>query len=40
MDVPGLAGRAAAQVEEFVTGPVRAALATTPARAAESSLRV
>jgi adenylosuccinate lyase len=40
MDVPGLAGRAAAQVEEFVTGPVRAALAAAPARAAESALRV
>jgi len=40
MDVPGLAGRAAAQVEEFVAGPVRAALAATTARAAESRLRV
>ena len=40
MDVPGLAGRAAAQVEEFVAGPVREALAACPARAAESALRV
>jgi adenylosuccinate lyase len=40
MDVPGLAGRAAAQVEEFITGPVREALATCPTRAAESALRV
>ena len=40
MDVPGLAGRAAAQVEEFITGPVRAALAACPTRAAESALRV
>jgi adenylosuccinate lyase len=40
MDVPGLAGRAAAQVEEFVAGPVRAALAACPGRAAESALRV
>jgi adenylosuccinate lyase len=40
MDVPGLAGRASAQVEEFVTGPVRAALAATPARPPESRLRV
>jgi adenylosuccinate lyase len=40
MDVPGLAGRSAAQVEEFVAGPVRAALQTTTARAAESRLRV
>ena len=40
MDVPGLAGRAAAQVEEFVAGPVRTALATTTTRAAESRLRV
>jgi len=40
MDVPGLAGRASAQVEEFVSGPVRAALAANPGRAAESRLRV
>ena len=40
MDVPGLAGRAAAQVEEFVAGPVRTALATTTTRASESRLRV
>ena len=40
MDVPGLAGRAAAQVEEFVAGPVHEALAACPARAAESALRV
>jgi adenylosuccinate lyase len=40
MDVPGLAGRAAAQVEEFIGGPVRAALAECPTRAAESALRV
>jgi len=40
MDVPGLAGRAAAQVEEFIAGPVREALAACPTRAAESALRV
>ena len=40
MDVPGLAGRAAAQVDEFIAGPVRAALAECPTRAAESALRV
>ncbi|MFM8892958.1 MAG: adenylosuccinate lyase [Planctomycetia bacterium] len=40
MDVPGLAGRAAAQVQEFVSGPVREALAACPSRAAESALRV
>ena len=40
MDVPGLAGRAAAQVEEFIAGPVRAALDACPTRAAESALRV
>ena len=40
MDVPGLAGRASAQVEEFITGPVRTALAECPDRAAESALRV
>lgn len=40
MDVPGLAGRASAQVEEFIAGPVRTALAKCPLRAAESALRV
>jgi adenylosuccinate lyase len=40
MDVPGLAGRASAQVEEFIAGPVRTALAECPDRAAESALRV
>ena len=40
MDTHGLAGRASAQVEEFVNGPVRAALAANPARAAESRLKV
>jgi cell division protease FtsH len=38
--VLGLAGRAAAQVEEFIAGPVRAALDACPTRAAESALRV
>jgi adenylosuccinate lyase len=40
MDVRGLAGRAPAQVEEFVNGPVKAALAACPHRAGESALRV
>jgi adenylosuccinate lyase len=40
MDVEGLAGRAGAQVTEFIAGPVREALAACPARAAESELRV
>ena len=36
----GLAGRASAQVEEFISGPVQAALAAHPLRASESVLRV
>jgi len=40
MDVPGLAGRASAQVQEFIAGPVRAALAASPTRPVESQLRV
>jgi adenylosuccinate lyase len=40
LETPGLAGRAAEQVEEFVHGAVRAALADCPGRAAESLLRV
>ena len=40
LETRGLAGRAAEQVEEFVNGAVRAALAECPARAAESVLRV
>ena len=40
MDVRGLAGRASAQVEEFVAGPVRTALAAHPGRAAIANLRV
>jgi len=40
LETPGLAGRAAEQVEEFVHGAVRAALAECPGRAAESALRV
>ncbi|MFM9058794.1 MAG: adenylosuccinate lyase [Planctomycetaceae bacterium] len=40
MDTQDLAGRAAAQVEEFVGGAVRAALADCPARAPESVLKV
>jgi adenylosuccinate lyase len=40
LETPGLAGRAAEQVEEFVHGAVRAALAECPGRAAESLLRV
>jgi adenylosuccinate lyase len=40
MDTKDLAGRAAAQVEEFVGGAVRAALADCPARAGEAVLRV
>ncbi len=40
LETPGLAGRAAEQVEEFVHGAVRAALADCPGRAAESALRV
>ena len=37
---PGLAGRAAEQVDEFVHGAVRTALAECPARVADSALRV
>ena len=40
MEVQGLAGRAAAQVEEFVAGPVAEALKACPQRAGESALRV
>ena len=40
MEVQGLAGRAAAQVEEFVAGPVAEALRACPQRAGESALRV
>jgi len=40
MDTQDLAGRAAAQVEEFIGGAVRAALADCPARAPESALKV
>ena len=40
MDVQGLAGRAAAQVEEFVGGAVRAALDDCPVRGPEAALRV
>lgn len=40
MEVQGLAGRAAAQVEEFVAGPVAEALRTCPHRVGESALRV
>jgi adenylosuccinate lyase len=40
MDTHDLSGRAAAQVEEFVGGAVRAALADCPARAPEAALRV
>ncbi len=39
-DVPGLAGRAAAQVEEFIAGPVCEALAACPTRVADEALRV
>ncbi len=38
--VEGLEGRAAAQVDEFLDGPVREALAACPTRAAASDLRV
>ena len=37
---PGLAGRAAEQVDEFVHGAVRTALAECPARVADETLRV
>lgn len=40
LETPGLAGRAAEQVVEFVHGAVQAALAECPGRAAESLLRV
>ncbi|MFM8952683.1 MAG: adenylosuccinate lyase [Planctomycetaceae bacterium] len=40
METRGLAGRAAEQVEDFVHGAVKAALADCPARAAESALKV
>ena len=40
MDTRGLAGRAAAQVEEFVAGAVRAALDDCPVRAPEAALTV
>ena len=40
MDTKDLAGRAAAQVEEFVGGAVRAALADCPARGPEAVLKV
>ncbi len=40
MDVQGLAGRAAAQVEEFVGGAVRVALDDCPVRGPEAALRV
>lgn len=40
MDTRDLTGRAAAQVEEFVGGAVRAALADCPARAPEAALKV
>lgn len=40
MEVQGLAGRAAAQVGEFIAGPVAEALKACPYRAGESALRV
>jgi adenylosuccinate lyase len=40
METRGLAGRAAEQVEDFVHGAVKAALADCPTRAAESALKV
>ncbi len=40
MEVQGLAGRAAAQVDEFIAGPVAEALHSCPQRAGESALRV
>ena len=40
MDVRGLAGRASAQVDEFIAGPVRSALAAHPNRVATANLRV
>ncbi len=40
MEVQGLAGRAPAQVDEFIAGPVAQALKDCPHRAGESALRV
>jgi adenylosuccinate lyase len=40
MDTQGLAGRASAQVEEFVAGAVRTALEECPVRGPESALKV
>ena len=40
MDTQGLAGRAAAQVEEFIAGAVRTALEECPVRGPESALKV
>jgi adenylosuccinate lyase len=40
MRADDLAGRAAAQVDDFVNGAVQVALASCPARAAESALKV
>jgi adenylosuccinate lyase len=40
MEVQGLAGRAAAQVDEFIAGPVADTLKACPHRAGESALRV
>ena len=40
MDTQGLAGRAAAQVEEFVAGAVQSALDDCPVRGPESALKV
>ena len=40
MDRHGLAGRASAQVQEFIAGPVAGALASHPGRAGHATLRV
>ena len=40
MDRHGLAGRASAQVQEFIAGPVAGALASHPGRAGQATLRV
>jgi adenylosuccinate lyase len=40
MDTRGLAGRASAQVDEFIAGAVRAALEDCPVRGPEAALRV
>jgi len=40
MDTRGLAGRASAQVEEFIAGAVRAALEDCPVRGPEAALKV